>query len=114
MARVSKLFGGRNLLISAILIILSFSSWKYFTPSRPSIQRYYLNHWGSHSQPSLENVNDVFDRPPVESSAIKEICAKTEWNPNLVFTCSNSGGRVGNLRNSILKCVPYPIKFEQE
>jgi len=55
-------------------------------------------------------VNDIFDRPPIESGAIKDICAKTEWNSNLVFTCKNSGGGVGNLRNSILNCVRYAIQ----
>lgn len=52
---------------------------------------------------------DVFDFPPIESEAIKSICADTQWNSSMVFTCDKSVGGVGNIRNSILNCVRYAI-----
>ncbi|KUJ15086.1 uncharacterized protein LY89DRAFT_568527, partial [Mollisia scopiformis] len=52
---------------------------------------------------------DLFDEPLLESAAVKNLCANTEWNPKLLFTCNRSGGGVGNLRNSILNCVRYAI-----
>jgi hypothetical protein len=52
---------------------------------------------------------DVFDHPPLDSEAVRSLCAKTEWNPHLVFTCSNNGGGIGNVRNSILICVRHSI-----
>jgi hypothetical protein len=58
---------------------------------------------------SAHPIIDVFDVPPIDSSAIKEVCSKTVWNPNVVFTCDNSIGGIGNVRNSILHCVRYAI-----
>ncbi|KFY29721.1 hypothetical protein V494_08510 [Pseudogymnoascus sp. VKM F-4513 (FW-928)] len=52
---------------------------------------------------------DAFDFPPLDSEAIRGICADTEWNPDLVFTCSESVGGIGNIRNSILNCVRFAI-----
>jgi hypothetical protein len=52
---------------------------------------------------------DIFDFPALDSEAFRTLCSKTEWNPNLIFTCNDSGGGVGNLRNSILNCVRYTI-----
>lgn len=52
---------------------------------------------------------DAFDFAPIESEAIKSICADTEWNNNIVFTCDDSVGGIGNIRNSILNCVRYAI-----
>lgn len=53
--------------------------------------------------------NDAFDFPPLDSEAIRGICADTQWNPALVFTCSESVGGIGNIRNSILNCVRFAI-----
>jgi len=52
---------------------------------------------------------DVFDYGPVESEAIAAVCAKTEWNPNLVFTCPHPFGGIGNQKNSILICLRQAI-----
>ncbi|KAL5345548.1 hypothetical protein ACLOAV_009298 [Pseudogymnoascus australis] len=52
---------------------------------------------------------DAFDFPPLDSEAIRGICADTQWNPALVFTCSESVGGIGNIRNSILNCVRFAI-----
>lgn len=53
--------------------------------------------------------DDAFDFPPLDSEAIRGICADTQWNPALVFTCSESVGGIGNIRNSILNCVRFAI-----
>ncbi|TVY29868.1 hypothetical protein LHYA1_G001747 [Lachnellula hyalina] len=58
---------------------------------------------------SWEGTKDIFDFPPIESEAIKSICDDVEWNSTLVFTCDNSYGGVGNIRNSVLNCVRYAI-----
>ncbi|TVY17902.1 hypothetical protein LARI1_G004194 [Lachnellula arida] len=58
---------------------------------------------------SWEGSKDIFDFPPIESEAIKSICDDVEWNSTLVFTCDNSYGGVGNIRNSVLNCVRYAI-----
>jgi hypothetical protein len=52
---------------------------------------------------------DIFDNPPLDSTAVRSLCEKTEWNPHLVFTCANNGGGIGNVRNSILICVRHSI-----
>ncbi|TVY18690.1 hypothetical protein LARI1_G002900 [Lachnellula arida] len=52
---------------------------------------------------------DAFDFPALESESIKSICDATQWNESVVFTCDESPGGVGNVRNSILNCVRYAI-----
>jgi hypothetical protein len=97
------------LILTATLIF--YSLYKYLTPRRRGLGYHYLSHWGKFSSPAppLDSVSDIFDRPPVVSEAIQSVCAATKWNSNLIFTCNNSGGGVGNLRNSILNCVRYAI-----
>lgn len=60
------------------------------------------------SEPTAE-VLDVFDFPTLDSESVKSICGDTQWNESVVFTCDNSVGGIGNLRNSILNCVRYAI-----
>ncbi|OBT81908.1 hypothetical protein VE02_09285 [Pseudogymnoascus sp. 03VT05] len=52
---------------------------------------------------------DVFNSPPLDSSAIRSICASTTWEPSLVFTCNSSVGGIGNIRNSLLNCLRFSI-----
>ena len=60
-------------------------------------------------QSNATSSQDAFDFPPLDSEAIRGICADTQWNPALVFTCSESVGGIGNIRNSILNCVRFAI-----
>ncbi|KAK0108553.1 hypothetical protein ONS95_003351 [Cadophora gregata] len=53
--------------------------------------------------------NDVFDHPLLDSWELREICASTEWNSSLIFTCDDNRGGVGHVRNSILNCVRFAI-----
>ncbi|KAJ8065865.1 hypothetical protein OCU04_004967 [Sclerotinia nivalis] len=59
-------------------------------------------------QPTEIN-NDIFNFPPASSRVIRAVCETTRWNPEIAFTCDNSVGGVGNIRNSILNCVRYAI-----
>lgn len=60
------------------------------------------------STPHTSNFHQY--EPPFAPGAIQSVCATTQWTPGLVFTCDESGGGVGNLRNSILNCVRYAIE----
>lgn len=53
--------------------------------------------------------HDVFDFPPLDSEAIRSVCADTVWTPDLIFTCNASVGGIGNIRNSILNCLRFTI-----
>lgn len=92
-------------LLIAIWIWLAFDQLSYFVNRTPwkifSDEPYHL----------LRNstTSDAFDFAPIESEAIKSICADTEWKENIVFTCNDSVGGIGNIRNSILNCVRYAI-----
>ncbi|RDL34571.1 Uncharacterized protein BP5553_07699 [Venustampulla echinocandica] len=52
---------------------------------------------------------DIFDFPALDSESIKSICGATQWNESVVFTCNESVGGIGNIKNSILNCVRYAI-----
>ncbi|KAE8444953.1 hypothetical protein EG329_014080 [Mollisiaceae sp. DMI_Dod_QoI] len=54
-------------------------------------------------------LSDAFDFLPLDSEAIRSICGDTQWNESLVFTCDESVGGIGNIRNSILNCIRYVI-----
>jgi len=66
--------------------------------------------WNIYSNsPQAAPTLDVFDFPPLHSSAIKNVCSKTHWNQSVTFICDNSSGNVADVRNSILNCVRYAI-----
>lgn len=46
----------------------------------------------------------------VGQQAISAVCNQTAWNESLVFTCNESYGGIGNIRNSVLHCVRYAIQ----
>lgn len=54
--------------------------------------------------------SDVFSAEVLGQEAINAVCDRTAWNESLVFTCNESYGGVGNIRNSILHCVRYAIQ----
>lgn len=47
---------------------------------------------------------------PLGQEAINAVCNQTAWNESLVFTCNESYGGIGNIRNSVLHCVRYAIQ----
>jgi hypothetical protein len=66
--------------------------------------------WNIYSNsPQAAPAIDVFDFAPVDSSAIKNVCANTQWNATVVFSCDEAVGGVAEVRNTILSCVRYAI-----
>ncbi|KFY78763.1 hypothetical protein V499_02116 [Pseudogymnoascus sp. VKM F-103] len=87
---------------AAVALWLLIAIWLFFG-LKPS----HLSLPNSSTTSSLPH--DVFDTPPLSSSAIRSICADTVWDPSLVFTCNSSVGGIGNIRNSLLNCVRFTI-----
>lgn len=46
---------------------------------------------------------------PIDYEPIRDICARTEFRPGLIFSCEGQHGGIGMVRNQILKCVRYAI-----
>jgi hypothetical protein len=66
--------------------------------------------WNIYSgTPQARPALDVFDYPPLDSSAMKRVCSRTQWNQSVTFICDDSSGGVAEVRNSILNCVRYTI-----
>ncbi|KAG4416041.1 hypothetical protein IFR04_010804 [Cadophora malorum] len=121
--RLSRPYNGRKLMLASITCICFLWFYLSFNQSYTSYTSLRAP-WDAHdsagpapdsvpqdtsSEQWLQKATDIFDDAPLDSAAIREVCAKTEWNANLTFTCNNSGGGVGNQRNSILNCLRYAI-----
>lgn len=92
--------------IAAVLLVVI---WLWVALDRPYNLPAHIN-WNIYSgRPLSTQPIDAFDLPPVESGAIRSVCDETSWNNGLVFTCDESIGGIGNVRNSILNCVRYTI-----
>lgn len=66
---------------------------------------------GSSASPPKEvKHDDLFNIPPVDDESIKSVCRATQWNETLVFTCNESFGGIGNIRNSVLLCVRFAMQ----
>lgn len=66
---------------------------------------------GAESPPPKEvKPDDLFNVPPVDEESIKSVCKATQWNESLVFTCNESFGGIGNIRNSVLLCVRFAMQ----
>ncbi|KFZ13315.1 hypothetical protein V502_06686 [Pseudogymnoascus sp. VKM F-4520 (FW-2644)] len=92
-------------LLIAVWIWLAFDQLYYFLNRTP----WNILSDEPHSLLRNPTASDAFDFAPIESEAIKSICADTEWKENIVFSCNDSVGGIGNIRNSILNCVRYSI-----
>ncbi|KAE8448694.1 hypothetical protein EG329_008909 [Mollisiaceae sp. DMI_Dod_QoI] len=92
--------------VGAVVFLLSLI---YLRPSIFTIPSFSWSPSAEVQKQNLIEATDLFDEPLLHSPAIQGLCARTEWNPKLLFTCNRSGGGVGNLRNSILNCVRYAI-----
>lgn len=60
--------------------------------------------------PAKVEPTDFFHIPPVNEESIKSVCRQTQWNESLVFTCNESFGGIGNIRNSVLLCVRFAMQ----
>ncbi|ROW03660.1 hypothetical protein VMCG_05345 [Cytospora schulzeri] len=70
----------------------------------------WASEWTRPASVEPDQAADIFAIPPLKSKAIKEVCRLTTWNENLVFTCNESYGGIGNIRNSVLHCIRYAIQ----
>ena len=52
---------------------------------------------------------DIFHYPATYIDPIHSVCASTKWSDDTIFTCDNSVGGIGNVRNSILICTRLAI-----
>lgn len=106
---IQRLLGRRYPVLAAITLIVI---WLWVALGRLHTYPTQLPLKDHSNRPPFEqaeNVRDLFDFPAVDSESIKSICGDTQWNQSVVFTCDNSVGGVGNIRNSILNCVRYAI-----
>ncbi|KAK9414055.1 hypothetical protein SUNI508_11381 [Seiridium unicorne] len=46
---------------------------------------------------------------PIDYEPIREVCARTQFRPGLLFSCEGQHGGVGMVRNQILRCIRYAI-----
>lgn len=46
---------------------------------------------------------------PIDYKPIQEVCARTQFQPGLLFSCEGQHGGIGMIRNQILKCVRYAV-----
>lgn len=102
----------RHFVILGLLILLA--EWLWVFKGRPSpvhslpdtvknkIPDAYKTHIATPN-------DDIFDYPAVNSKDIRAVCDAAPWRQDLVFTCDNSVGGVGNLKNSFLICVRFSI-----
>lgn len=100
---------GLNRRYASFAIFLLVAIWCWVAFDRPYI---FPDHvpWNIYSNgPQSNPSTDVFDYPPISSAAIRKVCANTQFNESIIFTCDNSGGNVADVRNSILHCVRYAI-----
>lgn len=76
-----------------------------------SVLQVLPSHRGGGGQPPEEvQHDDLFSIPPVNEESIKSVCRATQWNESLVFTCNESFGGIGNIRNSVLLCVRFAMQ----
>lgn len=67
--------------------------------------------------PSLLRLESTFVRQaldvefpaPIDYAPIQAVCARTSFQPGLLFSCDGQHGGIGMVRNQILKCVRYAI-----
>lgn len=65
-----------------------------------------INHKEQFIQAILDNeIDGDFD-----PKAMREVCARTKWNEQLIFVCGAPQGGLGNIRNVFLTCVRYAIE----
>lgn len=43
-------------------------------------------------------------------SGLTDLCNRVQWTHDVVFTCDNNAGGVGNVRNHMLNCIRYAIE----
>lgn len=104
-----ELPAGVNRRYASFSIVVFVAIWLWVAFDRPYV---FPDHvpWNIYSAaPQSSAIFDVFDSPPLSSPTIKKLCAGTQFNTSVVFTCDHNKGNVAEVRNSILHCVRYAI-----
>jgi hypothetical protein len=99
---------GLNRRYATTAVILLVAIWLWVAFDRPYVFPDHIP-WNIYSNSPQAPPGDIFDFPPLTSPAIKQVCANTQWNTSLVFTCDSPAGSFAEVRNSILHCVRYAI-----
>lgn len=95
-----------------IILLLSITlifEWIWVFIGRPLPSRSSLPPSVHNKLPKIFQKRDIFNYPAAQILPIHEVCAKTQWANDVVFTCDNSVGGIGNVRNSILICTRLAI-----
>lgn len=104
-----ELPAGVNRRYACLAGFLLLSIWCWVAFDRPYAFPSHIP-WNIYSgTPQARPSLDVFDHPPLDSSALKSICSKTQWKQSVSFICDESSGDVAEVRNSLLSCVRYTI-----
>jgi hypothetical protein len=104
-----ELPAGVNRRYTCLAGFLLLAIWCWVAFDRPYVFPSHVP-WNIYSgTPQARPALDIFDYPPLDSSAMKRVCSKTQWNQSVTFICDDSSGGVAEVRNSILNCVRYTI-----
>ncbi|PVH75284.1 hypothetical protein DL98DRAFT_427754 [Cadophora sp. DSE1049] len=100
-----ELPAGVNRRYASIAIFLLAIVWIWVAFDRPYTFPTHIP-WNIYSNaPQTDRASDVFDYPPLHAPSIKKLCADTQWNASVVFTCQEPIGSFAEVRNSLLGCV---------
>ncbi|KAE8450668.1 hypothetical protein EG329_006013 [Mollisiaceae sp. DMI_Dod_QoI] len=99
---------GLNRRYTSLAVSLLVGIWLWVAFDRPYVFPDHIP-WNIYSNSPQSPTTDIFDFPPLISPAIKDVCAKTQWNASVVFTCDSPSGTFAEVRNSLLHCVRYAI-----
>lgn len=95
----------RLILLLAILLI---TEWVWVFVGRPLPSSKNVPP-AVHNKLAAVLKKDIFHYKPNRINAIYTVCAATKWTNDAIFTCDNSIGGIGNVRNSILICTRLAI-----
>lgn len=57
----------------------------------------------------LRQAMDVEFPAPIDYRPLQDVCARTKFQPGLLFSCEGQHGGIGMVRNQMLKCIRYAI-----
>jgi len=100
-----ELPAGVNRRYASIAIFVLAIVWIWVAFDRPYTFPTHIP-WNIYSNaPQSDRATDIFDYPPLHAPSIKKLCAETQWNTSVVFTCQEPTGTFAEVRTSLLGCV---------
>lgn len=55
-------------------------------------------------------MKDALRSESYDLSSLRDLCDNVQWTNNVVFTCDNNAGGIGNVRNHMLNCIRHAIE----